>query len=78
MIKWTKNSKVNGYQIQYSTSSKLKKAKSLFVSANTLSKSVKKLSKSKKYYVRVRAYKKRRKDTYYSAWSNVKSVKINK
>lgn len=78
LVKWTKNSKVNGYQIQYSTSSKFKRVKKISVSANTLSKTVKKLSKGKKYYVRVRACKKSGKVEYYSAWSSVKSVKIKK
>lgn len=36
---------------------------------------VKKLSKKKKYYVRVRTYKKVGKAYYYSSWSKAVSVK---
>jgi hypothetical protein len=36
---------------------------------------VKKLKKSKKYYVKVRAYKTKNSKTVYSKWSKVKSIK---
>lgn len=39
------------------------------------SKKITKLSAKKKYYVQVRTYKKASGKTYYSSWSNVKSVK---
>ena len=68
--------RTTGYQIQYSTSSKFKRAKNVFVSKNsTTSATVKKLSKKKKYYVRVRTYKKVGKAYYYSSWSKAVSVK---
>jgi len=35
----------------------------------------KKLSSKKKYYVRIRAYKKSGGKTYYSSWSSAKSIK---
>ena len=44
----------------------------------TTSTVLKKLKKKKTYYVRVRTYKKLGKKTYYSKWSNIKSVKIKK
>lgn len=66
----------SGYQVQYSTSKKFKspKTKSL-TSCKKTSLKVKKLKTHKKYYVRVRTYKKVGKAKYYSSWSSAKSVK---
>lgn len=76
---WKKNSKVTGYQVQYSTSSKFKSAKTVTVKGyKNTSKNIYKLTKNKKYYVRVRTYKTVSKTNYYSGWSNVKSVTIKK
>ena len=74
--KWKKQSvQTDGYQLQYSTSSKFKKPKTIKIKKNTTTKKVvKKLSGKKKYYVRVRTYKKAGGKTYYSNWSKVKSV----
>ncbi|MGM9927589.1 MAG: leucine-rich repeat protein [Bacillus sp. (in: firmicutes)] len=78
-VSWGKNSKASGYQIQYSTSSKFSNAKSVTVSGyKNVSKTISKLTKGKKYYVRVRAYKKSGDVKYYSAWSSSKSIKISK
>lgn len=80
-LSWKKQkTQTTGYQIQYSTSSKFKKAKTVNVSKNkTTSKSVKKLSSKKKYYVRVRTYKTVKIDgktkKVYSSWSKTKTVK---
>ena len=76
---WKKNTKVTGYQIQYSTSSKFKSAKTVTVKGyKSTSKTITKLTKNKKYYVRVRTYKTVGKVNYYSGWSNVKSITIKK
>lgn len=79
-VKWKKQStQVTGYQIQYSTSSKFSKAKTVTVSKNkTTSKTVSKLKAKKKYYVRVRTYKTVGKTKYYSSWSSAKSVTTKK
>lgn len=80
-LSWKKQkTQTTGYQIQYSKSSKFKKAKTVNVSKNkTTSKSVKKLSSKKKYYVRVRTYKTVKIDgktkKVYSSWSKTKKVK---
>lgn len=80
-LSWKKQkTQTTGYQIQYSKSSKFKKAKTVNVSKNkTTSKSVKKLSSKKKYYVRVRTYKTVKIDgktkKVYSSWSKTKTVK---
>ena len=44
--------------------------------ANKLSGSKSKLKSGKKYYFKVRAYKKTSSGTVYSSWSSIKSVKI--
>ena len=80
-VNWSKKTtEVTGYQIQYSTSSKFKtKTKTVTVkSAKEASKTIKKLSGNKKYYVRVRTYKTVGKTKYYSEWSAKKSVKTKK
>lgn len=79
-VKWKKNKAVNGYQIQYSTNKKFTSgSKTVTVNKNsTVSKTVKKLKKGKKYYVRIRTYKTVNGKKYYSSWSKAKSVKIKK
>ena len=79
-VKWKKQtSQTTGYQIQYSTSSKFSKAKTVTVSKNkTTSKTVSKLKAKKKYYVRVRTYKTVNGKKIYSSWSKVKTVKTKK
>lgn len=77
---WKKGSSpATGYQIAYALnksfkSCKYKKVKKL----KTTSLTVKKLKKNKKYYVKVRTYKKVGLKYYYSEWSNVKTVKPKK
>lgn len=83
-VTWKKQSGITGYQIQVSTSSKFKKSatKTYTVkNAKTTSKTIKKALKSKKkYYVRVRTYKKTKLDgkymTKYSSWSKKRTVKV--
>ncbi len=82
--KWKKQtSQTTGYQIQYSTSSKFKSAKTVTVSKNkTTSKTISKLKAKKKYYVRIRTYKtvkvKGKSTKIYSSWSKSKSVTTKK
>ncbi|MCD8334329.1 MAG: fibronectin type III domain-containing protein, partial [Clostridiales bacterium] len=78
-VKWGKNSKATGYQIQYSTSSSFSSYKTVTVTSyKTVSKTISSLTKGKKYYVRVRAYKTVSGTKYYSAWSKTRNVKISK
>lgn len=77
-VKWKKQAtQVTGYQIQYSTDKNFKKNnKTITVKSNkTLSKKVTKLKAKKKYYVRVRTYKKDVSTKLCSSWSKAKSVK---
>ncbi len=81
-VKWKKQaakmstSRITGYQIQLATDSKFTKNKKT-VNVKGYSKSSKKvtgLKGGKKYWVRIRTYKKVGSATYYSAWSKAKTV----
>lgn len=80
-VKWKKTGG-DGYQVQYSTSSTMKKAKTVKVTkSKTVKRKISGLKRGKKYYVRVRAYKKMKTSSgktkyYYGEWSNKKSVKL--
>lgn len=71
-----KASSISGYQIQYGTKKNFKGAKAVNTKATT--KTLTKLAKNKKYYVRVRTYKVVDGKTYYSSWSGSKTVTIKK
>ena len=77
-LKWAKDKTASGYQVQISTDKKFKqgvKSKNLSKTSYTFTK----LKVGKKYYVRLRSYKKSDKQTFYSAWSNAKtSSKVKK
>ena len=76
-VKWKKKTKITGYQIQYSTSSKfsMKNTKTVKIKkAKTASKKITNLKSSKKYYVRIRTYKIVKKKKSYSSWSKKKNV----
>jgi len=79
-VKWGKNAKANGYQIQYSTDKTFKSGnKAVTVTgAVTVSKVIGSLTKGKTYYVRIRTYKTVGSAKYWSVWSAAKSVKISK
>ncbi len=79
-VKWNKDSQGSGYEIQYSTSSKMKNAKTVKIGkSGTTSTTIKKLKSGKKYYVRVRTYKTIKVNgksvKLYSSWSKVKNIK---
>ena len=76
-VKWKKISKATGYQVQVATDKKFKKnKKTVTISKNkTLSTTIKKLKSKKKYYVRVRTYRKVGGKKVYSKWSSVKNIK---
>ncbi|MGN0170070.1 MAG: M64 family metallopeptidase [Lachnospiraceae bacterium] len=74
---WATVSGATGYQIQYSTSSTFKNAKTVNVSGSSkTSTTIKKLTSGKKYYVRVRAYRTVSGKKAYAKWSSKKSVKV--
>ncbi|MCR5542772.1 MAG: hypothetical protein K6F55_01365 [Eubacterium sp.] len=78
-VKWIGIKKgITGYQIQYSTDKNFKKkAKTITVNkAKITNKKIKKLKSKKKYYVRIRTFKKVGKVKYYSSWSKAKKAKV--
>ena len=76
VVKWKRNAKVTGYQIQYAMDKKFKSSpRTAKIKKNkTISFKSPKLKKGRTYYVRVRTYK----NGCYSAWSKRKAVKIQK
>ena len=77
-VKWAKDKNATGYQVQVSADKNFKKiAKRKNVQKNTYT--VTKLKAGKKYYVRVRSYKKSGSEMLYGKWSNMKrSGKVKK
>ena len=66
-------------EITYAKKSDFSDAKTIKITkAATVSKTIASLTKGKKYYVKVRAYKTVSKTKYYSAWSAKKSVTVKK
>lgn len=65
-----------GYQIQYATNKKFKKAKKKTVKSTFVT--LKKLKKKKTYFIRIRAYKIADGKKVYGKWSSVKKVKVKK
>jgi uncharacterized protein YjdB len=80
VVKWKKISGVNGYEVQYSTTSNFETYKK--TTTTSVSKTISKLTKKKKYYVRVRSYKTVKVNKVsikiYSNWSDVKSLTTKK
>lgn len=82
-VKWKKDARATGYQVQYSTDRKFKKGVKMVTikKKGTASKTISKLKKGKAYYVRVRSYKSIKVNgkakLLYGAWSKAaKSKKI--
>ncbi len=74
IVRWKKNKKASGYQIQYKTG---KKTRVITVSGGKkVTKKIRKLKKGKTYQVKVRAYKKVGKVKYYSSWSKRKKATV--
>ena len=73
-ISWSKVIGADGYQVYYSTSEKGEYKKLTTTSKTSFKKT--KLKSGKKYYFKVRAYKKTQNGTVYGSFSAVKGVKI--
>ena len=76
-VTWKPVSGITGYQIQLSTNKSFRNSKIISASKTATSKKITGLSTgtiSKKYYVRVRTYKKVSGNWYYSDWSSAKSA----
>ncbi len=75
-VKWRKqSSQTSGYQIRYSTSSKMKDAKTINVTpSKKTSTKIGQLKGSTKYYFSVRTYRIVDGKTFYSSWSKKKNA----
>ncbi|MBR3149104.1 MAG: fibronectin type III domain-containing protein [Eubacterium sp.] len=74
-VSWKKLD-ATGYELQRCQKKGFKKkVKKMKLSKKATSKKMKKLSKGKRYYFRIRAYKTIDGKKYYSPWSKVKSIK---
>ena len=66
----------DGYQILYSTSSKMKNSKKITTTKSTAT--ISKLKKGRRYYIKARAYIKADGDKIYGEYSKIKTVKVKK
>ena len=80
IVSWKKDTRAAGYQVMYSTDKKFRKnVKTVNIKKYKTSHcTVKKLARNKRYYVRVRSYKKVSGGKLYGSWSSTKNVKIKK
>lgn len=81
VVRWRRASNATGYQIQYSRNSNMKNSKIITIKGRTTTaRVIRGLSRGKRYYVRVRAYKKVQTSgvwhKYYKKWSAKKSVVV--
>lgn len=67
-----------GYQIKYSKYSDMSNSRTVTMSNNTSSKTIKNLAKRQKYYVQIRTYKTVNGTKFYSSWSGKKSITTKK
>ena len=78
-VTWSQKAKIKHCQIQVSQKKDFSSKKSVKFAINEKrdkhTKTITGLKEGKKYYVRIRTYKTVGKKTYYSAWSEVKTVK---
>ncbi len=76
-ISWKKDKSVTGYEIYVSPKKDFSREtiKRIY-KKNTVSKTISGWKSKRKYYVKIRGYKKIGKTKYYGAWSNVRKVKI--
>ena len=79
VVSFTPDKTCTGYQISYSTSKKFAKSKTktVYVTKKTSkSKTIKKLTSKKVYYVRMRQYKTINGKKYFGKYSVTKKVKV--
>lgn len=75
-IKWKKLSGVTGYVLRISTNKKFRKDTGERRYKKKKTKASERVWGSRTFYVKMRAYKKKGKKTYYGKWSTVKKVKV--
>ena len=77
LVTWKCQTSVSGFQVQYAQNKAFTKRKKTVEAGKwSSSKILSKIKRGKKYYVRVRAYKKVNGKKMYGAWSSVKKCKV--
>ena len=76
VAKWISQPQASGFQIQYSTSKKFTKAKTVTVAMGKKSTTIKQLTPGKKYWVRIQTFHLIRKKQYCSSWSAAKAIRL--
>ena len=77
VVYWKKTGGNQGYQVQYSTFKRFSSnVKTIKVSAGKKSVAIKNIPAKKRYYARIRSYKKIKGEMWYTGWSKTKSVKV--
>lgn len=76
IIKWKKDRKVSGYQLQYAKNKNFYYSKTANISKKATSVILRYAGKGSRYYIRIRGYKTIKGTKYYGAWSKVKSCKV--
>lgn len=77
VISWKKLSGITGYEVLASPTKKFRDGTFRHeYTKNVITRSIQGWRTKKKYYVKIRAYKKVGKAKYYGEWSRVKTVKI--
>ena len=75
-VYWKKTGGNQGYQVQYSTSKRFSsKVKTVRLSAGKKSVTIKNIPAKKRYYVRIRSYKKVGNKIWYTGWSKAKNIR---
>jgi len=77
-VRWKKVPGASGYQVQAALNRKFTKGKKTYAvkKAKATKKTIRKLRRKKKYFVRARAYRSVKGRKYYGSWSRAKSVKV--
>ena len=76
VVYWKKTGGNQGYQVQYSTSKRFSSnVKTVRLSAGKKSFTIKNIPAKKRYYVRIRSYKKVGNKIWYTGWSKAKNIR---
>lgn len=77
-VDWPKAAGASGYHIKYADNSSMANAKEVFVKGNSsVTKTLTGLKNGKTYYVKIQTYRTVSGKTYWSSWSNAKSIKVD-
>ena len=77
-VDWPKAAGASGYHIKYADNSSMANAKEVFVKGNsTVTKTLTGLKNGKTYYVKIQTYRTVSGKTYWSSWSDAKSIKVD-